>query len=85
MKNLKSIGGQPMLFRSLKNVRVKNCPKLEKLPLELNNVTCLTTLVLKECTKMVEILAVEELEVTNVHCKKVSIYSCVTTIRLENM
>ena len=85
MKNLKSIGGHPMLFPSLKNVRVKNCPKLEKLPLELNNAICLETLFMKDCTKMVELFAVEESEVTNVHRQKDSIVSSLKTIRLENM
>ena len=34
---------------------------------------------------MVEIIAVEELDMSNVHSKKGSNYSFVTTIRLENV
>ena len=82
MKNLKGIGGQPMLFPSLKSVRVKNCPELEKRQLELDNASCLETLFMKDYTKMVVILAVEESEVTNVHKQKDSISM---TITLENM
>ena len=59
MHNLKSICGQPLLFPSLKIVQVQKFPELEKLSFELNTVTCLNTLFLKECTKMVEILALK--------------------------
>ena len=67
MKNLNNICGQPLFFPSLKNAMVNNYVELEKLPFELNSDTCLETLVLKECTEMVEILAIEELYMTNVH------------------
>ena len=85
MHNLKSICGQPLLFPSLKKIVVVNCPELEKLPFELTSATCLETLILIECTKMVEILAVEESEVTNVHRKNDSLFSSLTTVKLENM
>ena len=85
MQNLKSICGQPLLFSSLKKMRVVNCPTLEKLPLELNSATCLEILCLKECNKMVEIVAVEASKMTTVHGQKNSIFSSLTTITLENM
>ena len=85
MQNLRSICKKPSLFPSLKEMYVKNCPKLERLPFELNSAPCLETLVLKECTKMVEIVAMEASEMTNVHGKNDSFFSSLTIITLENM
>ena len=85
MQNLKSVCKQPLLFPSLKEVIVKNCPKYEKLPFELGSAPCLEVLQLLGCNKMVEIIGVEELETTNVDPQKDSFFHCLICILLENM
>ena len=81
----KSICGQPLLFPILKTIQLENCRELEKLPFELNSVTCLETLFLKECTEMVDILALQESLVTSMDRQLDYIFSSLRTITLENM
>ena len=85
MQNLKSICGQPLLFPSLKRVDMIKCPKLERLPFELDRATRLKTLFMKECTKMVEILVVQASEVSNLHAQKHYMFCSLRVIILENM
>ena len=85
MHNLKCICKQPLLFPMLKKVWVTNCPKLEKLPFELNSAPCLEVLTLFHCNKLVEIIAVEEPKMTNIDPQKDSFFPSLTTIDLEGM
>ena len=85
MKNLKSVCKQPLLFPSLKEVIVNNCPEYEKLPFELRSAHCLEVLQLLGCIKMVEIIGIEELETTNVDPQKDSFFPSLRRIFLEDM
>ena len=51
-----------------------NCLESKKLLFEINRVTSLEIIILNECTKMVEISAIKELEMTNMHAQKDSIF-----------
>ena len=55
------------------------------LPFELNSATCLETSILKKCGKMVEILVVEESELTKLDAQKHSFSCSLIDIILENM
>ena len=65
MQNVKSICKKSLRFLALKQVYVENCPNLEKLRFEVNSAPLLEILYLDECTKMEELIAVEEWEKTS--------------------
>ena len=85
MKNLKIVCKKPLLFPCLEEVRVDNCPELEKVPFEFYSATGLQILHLNECTKIMEIIAIEESEITNAHPPKDSFFLRLREIRLTNM
>ena len=66
----KSICGQPLLLPTLKRFDIIKFLELEKLPFELNIPTDLETLFFKACTKMVEIVVVDESKMNNVNTQK---------------
>ena len=85
IQNLKSVCKQPLLFPSLKEVIVKNCPEYEKFPFELGSAPCLEVMQLIQCNKIEELIGVEELETTNVDPQKDSFFPSLRCIFLEDM
>ena len=85
MQNLKSVCKQPLLFPSLKEIFVNNCPEYEKLPFELGSAPCLELLELAQCNKIEEIIGIEELETTNVDPQKDSFFPSLRRIFFKDM
>ena len=85
MQNLKCICKRPLLFRRLDSIRVRDCPELETLSLELNSGPCLELLSLLRCNKLVEIITVEESKMTNADPQKDSFFPSLTMIDLKSM